>query len=251
MILPAPAPVAKVHSDQRVDEREQLTNGGEIGPINGVSIPMDMITSLRGILLDFDPKRIRHERLSDAARQDPLVFFEEFVRPILARHPVYAGAEARASGLGVHGIIRFAKPIEFRNEGDRQRWAGIVRVIQRLVPTDPDCPGLTALTRPIGSTNSKSGRTVTQISLGEPVSPEAILSLIERVRKEPFRTVAEILFGPGGQSPCPLCQRPDSRLGVQAQSGKCYGTCGNVRLGQLFDVFFPPRVTAGPASAPK
>src|SRR5262249_12037391 len=155
----------------------------------------EMITSVRGIPLDFDPKLFRPERLSAKARKDPALFSKTLVRTWLRRHPVLTKAERRVSGQGIHAILWFDRPVEFATESDRQRWPAIIKVIQRLLPTDPDSPGITALTRPIGSVNSKNGTNVRTLFKGEPVSAAEVLGLFEEARAKPFRTVTTLLFG--------------------------------------------------------
>jgi hypothetical protein len=225
------------------DHREQLCNGGQVGPIEQVSLPEAMITSLRGILLDLDPARFRPEQVPLDVLANPARFYELVISKMLARHPVLAKAEVRVSGRGLHVIIRFEDPVQFADEADRQRWAAIVKVVQRLLPTDPDCPGITALTRPLGSVNSKNGVTVERLHEGEPVSAEEVLGLFEQVRTSPFRTVARLLLGDERVTPYPVCRAAASRLNALDRVGMCYGTCGKVRLGQLYDVFLAPRST--------
>ena len=224
----------------QVDFREQLCNEGRSGPITKVSLPEVMITSIRGIMLDFDPSRFKPEWRSGELG-NPISFFEELIGPMLARHPVLAKAEVRFSGQGLHVIIHFSDPIEFKTEADRQLWKAIVKVIQRLLPTDPDCPGITAMTRPIGSVNSKNGAIVTQLHKGEPVKGEEVLGLFNLAHTSPFRTVARLLFGSERIQPCPICNGPESQLNAMDREGNCYGRCGKVRFYQLFDVFFAPR----------
>jgi hypothetical protein len=224
-----------------VDHREQLYNDGEIGTIQQVSRPESMITSLRGILLDIDPGRLRKSVAAPDVLAHPDKLYKQVVREMLARDPVLNKAEVRVSGRGLHAILRFSPAIELPTEGERQRWAAIVKVIQRLLPTDPDCPGITALTRPLGSVNSKNGAIVRQLLAGESVTAEEVIGLFERVRTSPFQTVAALLFGSGRIQPCPVCNKTDSRLDVLSAIGKCYGCCGKVRLAQLYDVFLEPR----------
>jgi hypothetical protein len=230
-----------VPAAQLNDLREQLVNAGECGPIERVSLPVANITSLRGILLDFDPALFRKEVLPRKGGTNPGTFFEQVIRPILQRHPLFEKGEVRCSGRGLHAILRFGAPIHFVEEADRQRWAAIVRIVHRTLPTDPDCPGLTALTRPIGSINSKSKSDVTLLQQGKPVAAEEVIGLCEAVRKSPFRTIASILFGDSPLATCPVCRKPSTRLDPLDQNGVCYGGCGRVRLGQLFDVFLQPR----------
>jgi hypothetical protein len=221
------------------DVREQICNSGETGTIQQVQLSEAMITSLRGILLDIDPMRFQESVASKKTRQDPQSFFVKVVRGMLSRHPVLGKAEVRNSGTGLHALLWFDKPIEFTSDGDRQRWAAIVKAIQRLLPTDPDCPGITALTRPVGSINSKNGATVQRLKEGEPVTPEEVLGLFNEVRARPFRTVAGILFGGERISPCPVCGT--NRLDVLDRSGVCYGGCGKLTIGQLYDFYLKPR----------
>ena len=45
------------------------------------------------------------------------------------------------SGSGLHLILRLAPPARFPTEGERSKWAGLVRVIQRVLPSDPNALG--------------------------------------------------------------------------------------------------------------
>ena len=224
----------------RVDEREQLVNGGEIGPIKRVSLPLDMITSLNGILLDVDPRLFRSEVAP--IRKDPVKFYNRTLRKMLARDPTLSKAEVRVSGRGLHVILWLSEPVEFQSDAERRRWAAMVKVIQRLLPTDPDCPGITALTRSLGSVNSKrKGAVVRQLHEGEPVPVDDVIALFNQACTHPFRTIAQLLFGKEQITPCPVCDKPGSRLNVLDHTGSCYGHCGKVRVGELFDVFLKPR----------
>ncbi len=233
-------PLKRKKKKSRVDEREQLVNDGEIGPIKQVSLPLDMITSLRGILLDVDPRLFR----GDVApfRKDPVKFYNQTLLKMLARHPTLSKAEVRVSGRGLHVILRLSEPVEIQSEAERQRWAAMVKVIQRLLPTDPDCPGITALTRSLGSINSKrEGAVVHQLHKGEPVPVDDVIALFNQVCTRPFRTIAQLLFGKEQISPCPVCDKTGSQLNVMDHTGSCYGHCGKVYVGELFDVFLKPR----------
>lgn len=223
--------------DQAVDSREQLVNDGLCGPIQQVSLPEEMITSLHGILLDIDPQWLNMARLTELRGSRPKRIYNECIQQMLERHPALAKAEVRHSGTGLHVIIRLSPAVEFAHAGDRQRWAAVIKIVQRLLPTDPQAPGITALTRPMGSVNSKNGKTVQLLKKGEPVSAEEVLELVEQARKAPFRTLMSILLGSERVSPCPICRAQNSSLAGQNHVGKCYGHCGTVQVGQLFDVF--------------
>src|SRR5262249_53490505 len=129
-----------------VDLREQLVNGGAVGQVIAVSLPEAMITSLRAVVRDFDPSLYRREYVSRKALADPKLFCRDLVERWLSRHPVFQKAEVRSSGRGLHVLVHFDRPVEFADSGERQLWAAVVKVIQRLLPTDPGCPGITALT---------------------------------------------------------------------------------------------------------
>ena len=164
-----------INTEFNVDYREQLFNEGKSGPVNEVSTPTGCITSLSGILLDFDPKIFRSSAVDPDIPPDSVAFYENIVRPWLDRHDVARNSELRMSGTGLHSLVRFKEPVVFRTDSERKRWGGIVKVIQASLPTDPDAPGINALTRPIGSINSKSGATVTQLTPGQPVEAETVV----------------------------------------------------------------------------
>lgn len=211
------------------------------GPIQKVSLAEATITTLHGILLDFDPGRL-HPNLADAAvLLCPEKLHREVVRPWLDRHPVFASAEIRSSGRGLHAIVRLSPPVEFETLAQRTKWAAAVKIVQKLLPTDPDCPGITALTRPIGSINSKNGKEVQQLYKGQPVSPVEVLELCGQAVNRPFATVAGLLYPSNRISPCPVCFADGSHLDVLDGVGKCYGSCGKVRVGQIMDRFLSAR----------
>lgn len=224
-------------ADSNVDLREQLANDAQTGPIERVSLPEAMITRLNGILLDIDPGYFRPTIFGHDRPRDVETLYEKFIAPMLARHEVLAGAEVRHSGTGLHVVIRFAEPVKFESGAERERWAGIVRVVQRLLPTDPGAPGITAMTRPLESVNSKNGERVRELREPTPVSPQQVWELYEQVRARPLRTIASILFGAERVTPCPVCRKPDTSLAAMDRAGRCYGSCGKVKLGQLYDVF--------------
>ncbi len=204
------------------DARERLVNEGETGPITMVSIPAAMITKLRGIMLDFDPDLYDPARLPSGATESPEQLFESFVGPMLGRHPLFGKAEVRDTGRGLHALLWLDPAVVFENEAEREKWAGLVEVVQRTLPADPHAPGMTALTRPVGSTNSKTGRPVSVLKPGRPVAPAEIVKFYDEVRAKPFAVVAGMLFG-GKTAPCPCCRKPGTRLGVSSRTGSCYG----------------------------
>ncbi len=224
-----------------VDERLQLFNDRQRGTIEDVSVAEAAITSLHAILLDFDPDRLLRSVVPLSLREDPKKFWKCAIQPWLERSPVLAKSKVVASGRGLHVIIRMSPSVEFETEAERQKWAAVVKVAQKLLPTDPDCPGITALTRPVGSINGKNGKKVRLFRRGEAVSPDEVLGLCKQAVSRPFATVAGLLFGTARIAPCPVCEQEGSRLDVLDHVGMCYGGCGKVRLGQIFDLFLKPR----------
>jgi hypothetical protein len=175
----------------------------------------------------------------------PAVFYEQTVKFWLARHPVLAEAEVRGTGTGLHALIWFAGPVDFATDGQRRRWDGIAQAIQGLLPVDPDQPGITTLTRPVGAINGKNGAPVERLKDGRPVPVEAVEHHFEQLRRAPFRIIMKVLVGAERVRPCPVCRATGTTLSAGNHVGFCYGSCRQVNLGQLYEVFLAPRPTAG------
>src|SRR5262249_39808195 len=139
-----------------VDWRESLANARATGPITEVSIPQERITGLHGILLDVDPRLLKPGNPFCRPAHDPRRFLPP-TQPVPDRHPLAHLAEVRASGTGLHIIMWLEPAVELYSELDQARWDAAVKVIQSTLPTDPNAPGITALTRPLQSINSKNG----------------------------------------------------------------------------------------------
>src|SRR5262249_28132291 len=121
------------------------------------------------------------------------------------------------------------------SEAEQRRWAALVEAVQCSLPTDPQCPGITALTRPAGSVNSKNGRTVEVLQAGTSVTPNAVEEFAARLAAGRFRVIASALLGADRVSPCPVCAGDGTWLDVLDHVGKCYSSCGKVTIGQLYD----------------
>lgn len=236
-----PAEGVSAPPKEKVDLREQLANEGAVGLITDVPLPEANITQLNGIMLDIDPKLYDGRVARKETKADPARFYKKIVRPMLERHPVLAKAQVRASGTGLHVILWFTSPVVFRGEPQRLLWAAVVKVVQRALPSDPDAPGITALTRPVGSINGKNGMPVTMLTKGEPVTPEEAMSLFNEIRVAPVKTIMRILLGEERISLCPICEKPGTSLDAMDRSAKCYGSCGKVTLSQIYDLFLCPR----------
>lgn len=239
--IPPPDPGRKADAcpDRRVDEREQLVNELACGPVGVVSLPEELITSLHGVMFDIDLKWLDPGLLaspdgeSEANPEPALVLYQNHARHWLDRDPVLRNAEVRFTGTGLHALLHIAPAVEFQSPGDRQRWNGLIRAIQCCLPTDPTAPALTALTRPLGSVNGKSGKVVTCLRAGTPVTPEQVRELYDRVRTKPFTTIAMLLYGGERVTPCPVCRAPGQTLAARNNDGFCYGGCGAVKVAQL------------------
>jgi hypothetical protein len=225
----------------KLDRRKQLFNQGSVGPIEEIQVSCERIVQLNGILFDLDPKNYVAGPFTRGLSRDPEKFYKRIVRRWLQRHPTLNNCEVRISGTGLHGILWFQEPIKFENAGDRERWAGIVKVVQAAMPIDSDQPGITATTRDIGSINTKNGATVQQLAEGKPATREEVLTLFEEMCSSPFKTVLKILTGSSSVSPCPVCNGEDTKLTATDYTGRCYGSCGKVKLAQLYDTVLATR----------
>jgi len=225
----------------KLDLRKQLFNEAEVGPIERIQVSTQRIVKLRGILFDIDPPNYRRGPLLRKPSEDPRVFYKRYLRKWLDRDPVLSKCEVRMTGTGLHAILWLDKPIELNTDADRERWAAKVQVIQAALPIDPDQPGITATTRALGSINSKNKQKVVRLKKAEPVSLDEGDDLYERMRSSPFKTVLNILSGRDELAPCPICGGDDTRLASLDFVGKCYGSCGKVKLDRLYDVVLAPR----------
>jgi hypothetical protein len=229
------------------DSREQLCNDRKIGNFFEVQLPLERITALHGFLIDLDPKLYRPGNPIFPPDDDPRVFFEA-VKPVLDRHPLARFAEVRATGTGLHVIVRFNPPAELTSASAQGHWDSMARAVQLTLPGDTSAPGITALTRPVGATNSKNSATVALLRPGEPITPAAVEQYLAGVARAPFKQVVTALLGAEHVQPCPVCRAADSRLDVLDQVGICY-TCGKLRLWQILDLVFVDHEPAPPSGA--
>jgi hypothetical protein len=222
--------------DHAVDAREALCNEGAVGPAGAVQVPTDRVTRLNGLMLDLDPKLLAPGNPLFPPAADPREFLER-VAAVLDRHALLRHAEVRSSGGGLHLVLRFDPPVELTSAADQARWSTLVRAVQCSLPADPNAPGITALTRPVGSVNSKNGAVVAVLRPGQPVDPARVEAFVRGLAGAPFRVVAAVLLGGDRVEPCPVCRKPGSSLAVLDRGGKCYG-CGPVTLEHLFEVVY-------------
>jgi len=227
-----------------VDVREQLFNEGAVGTFEAVQRSEAMIYQPLGILYDLDPSHIQRSSITPEVPTDPREFYLSVVRLWLNRHRVLAKAEVRISGTGLHVILQLSDPPQLDTDSAMDRWKGTVQVLQAALPIDTDQPHITAVTRPIGSINSKNNARVEQLKEGKKVSREELEEFYQQMSLTPFCTVFQILTGVKKLKPCPICNDPKRTLSAMDRVGRCYGGCGNkVKLSQLYDVVLKPRST--------
>ncbi len=240
-------PSAEPQADDvgQVDWREQTFNDGLTGPVEKVSTPQDLITQSRTVMIDIDPQYLTPTLFDSGKGTRATRLYHQTVCHWLDRHPLGKKAEVRSTGSGLHALFHLEPVVVFGSTADRDLWATVVRAMQNTLPCDPNAPGLTALTRPIGSTNSKNDRKVKQLRPGEPIAPEEILQFVDDLRRRPFATVAGILYGADRITPCPVCKANGSTLAALDRVGRCYARCGTVKLVQLVGSFMSDPSTRG------
>jgi hypothetical protein len=223
-----------------IDLREQLFNERAVGPVHAVALVVERITRLHGIMLDLDPGYLRPENKLFTPAADPKTFYEN-VRPVLDRHPVLRFAEVRASGSGLHVILSLSPAVELHTAEEQEKWKHIVCSVQSTLPIDVNMPGINALTRPVGSVNSKNSALVETLKSAEPVTPADVVAYVARLANAQFREVATALLGTERMAPCPICQQKNSSLKILERTGMCYSVCGFVGLPMLFDSIYLPK----------
>lgn len=233
------------------DQREALFNSGAVGTFKEVMVQRHGVTLIRGILIEIDGECLRVGKIINGTPADGFELYDRYVRGWLENHPMLSKAEVRFSGRWLHCILRFADPVEIKSDRRRELWDTVVKAVQRSLPSDPEAPSLLAMTRPIGSVNSKTGRQVELIKAGEPVTELEVLNFAEDLTRRGFATVTQILFGTTTVSPCPICCKADSTLNAAApryrtndpnitNRGSCY-ECGKVTLATLVDLVLKGR----------
>jgi hypothetical protein len=230
------------------DVREQLANERLTGPIHEVQLPLERITTLHGIMIDLDPHLYKPENPYFKPDDDPEIFLHN-ITTVLERHPLARSAEVRATGSGLHLLIWFARAVQMKSAAEQQKWANIVAIVQRTLPGDPNAPGITAVTRPVDSINSKNDRSVRTLRAGQPIDADAVEKYAERISLAPVREIAGVLLGSNRITPCPVCREPKSELSLLDRSARCYRGCGNVDLASILDTVYAQVPAAADVSA--
>ena len=233
------------------DQREALFNGGAVGTFKEVMVQRHEVALILGILIEIDCECLQIGNVIEKMPADGFELYEKHLRGWLENHPLLSKAEVRFSGRGVHCILWFATPVEIKSDRRRELWDEVVMAVQRALPSDPEAPTLLAMTRPVGSVNSKTGRKVELIKPGEPVTEQEVFNFVDDLAQRGFATVTQILFGSTTVSPCPFCREEDSTLSGTApryrtsdpkiiNRGSCYH-CGKVTLNTLFTLVLKGR----------
>jgi hypothetical protein len=241
----------KKMTDDNIDIREQLFNDGLAGKVTEIATPVERITRLNGILLDIDPCLFKPSTFVPDPGLKADQFYEQYVETWLDRHPVLKAAEVRNSGSGLHVILRPERPIEIRDDLDRNRWKARVKVLQAALPTDPMQPGMHAMTRMVGSLN---GKTMTPVSVIRPagmLQEESLLALVDEICNEHLTLQMRVLVGDTSASPCPLCRKEKSQLQVTGNRGRCYDCCNKVDSEKLYKALFVESKNSGTSNAAK
>lgn len=236
-----PSKQAKARAgESQPDLREQMFNEGLIGPIKEVQVSAARITQVRGLMFDLDPGLLQSDGSLGKIPDSPAEFYGKVIKPMLARNPVLDKAEVRNSGSGLHVILRFHEPYQCDTDAAREDISRVAEVVMCLLPIDPLQPGITALTRPIGSVNGKNGAIVKPLAPGEPITYAEVRTLAVQFVASPLSMICEVLFGSDRISPCPVCRHPGSTLVVVPHCGTCYA-CGKVTITHLWSELYQPR----------
>lgn len=227
------------------DIREAMFNSREQGPAHRIAKPVDQVACINGFMVDLDCGILDPAVVGEAAIQSPDNLYEQCVGGWLDRDPVLAKAEVRNTGHGLHVLLWLNEPIICTGE-DARRWDKIARGMRNALPGDPNLNGIIAMTRPVGAMNSKHepAKTVTQLRSGLPITRDQILELSRGVTTNPARLWMRIFHGGERVSPCPLCGRGNTSLGVAGNwQVQCY-ECGRVDAAVLVYRHYSPEFLA-------
>lgn len=200
------------------DVREAFFNGGNVGPATAIQLPLNAITGIDGIVFDIDPGGLVRGNSIFPPDDDPIRFLAGIDR-VLRRHPLLRWAEVRATGTGLHAILRLEGGVELHTDADRDRWENIAVALQCSFPIDPASPGLLRLSRPAGAVNLKNGRPVLPLREGRPVPTSEVERFVGSLSSAPFRVIADVLLGSEGRDICPYCR--EYKFGIHARWGTC------------------------------
>jgi hypothetical protein len=232
---------------QNIDLREALFNDRRVGSAREIQMPREAVTRLHGLVVDLDADVLKPNPWFSPA--DDAEGFYQAVGPVLDRHPILRHAEVRDTGRWLHAVVLFKEVVELKTAKDQDRWTNIHKVLKSSVPADPAAPTLNALTRPIGSSNSKTGRAVRLLRPAAMIPSSALTEWCEAVRRRPFQTIGGVLFGHERLTPCPYCGSEGSYFDLGEIVGFCYGPCQQVPLTRLHAPFLRAPISAAAKGA--
>lgn len=217
-----------------LSERETTFNGRERGPAHAIAKPVDEIAAIQGFLIDVDLKLLDPDVLGESALASAEQLYEKHVRHWLDRDKVLSKAEVRDTGGGVHVLLWLDEPVVCA-AGQQRHWDAVARGLHDALPGDPKLGGIIAMTRPVGALNLKYDppREVRLLREGKPVTQKEVLDLIDRLATAPSRLWMNLVTGANRVSPCPLCRREGTSLGIAgAWRLRCY-ECNTVDAAAL------------------
>lgn len=224
-----------------LSEREAPFNGGERGPAHAIAKPIEGIAAIRGFMIDLDLKLLDPKVIGDEAAGSAEVFYEQHVRHWLDRDPVLKKAEVRDTGGGLHILLQLDEPVIIV-PGQQRAWDGVARGLHGVLPGDPNLSGIIAMTRPVGALNLKYDppREVRLLREGKPVTQKEVLDLINRLTTAPSRLWMNLVTDADRVSPCPLCRKGGTSLGIAGGwKVQCY-ECGRSDAAALVYRFYTP-----------
>ncbi len=216
------------------DNRETLCNARITGHAQIIQYKLEEIVELRGVMVDVDPQYLSTTLPWGHALGDPRSLWIEHIQKGLAAIGLVEFIEARMSGTGLHLVIWFDMPVPLASQRDREIWDARIRLLQSLLLGDPQSPGITALTRPVGSRNSKSQVEVETIHAGRPITAEQFAIIVDQLAAEPARTVIRYVYGSDRVTPCPYCGVVDTTCSALYRNTTSYNCCGKRDLLNLF-----------------
>lgn len=224
-------------SQSKPDRFLRLFNERKIYGKGNVNCDIDAVNQIHGVRIRLNPDKLGGDLIHTvpiAARE----FYNVVVKNWLSQHAVLKKAEVRDLGDGLDVILWLDEPIELSSDRDRNAWADLVQVVQSILPISPKHPSINATTRAVRSINSHTGTEVTRLAKGEPVTRDAIVGLYHEMIDKPFAMVMQVMTGKTQLEPCPVCKVEGSSLVADGGHGSCDGECGQVSLGQLYDLVF-------------
>lgn len=214
--------------------REALFNGGDRGPAFSIARPVDEIAAINGFMVDVDLKLLDPDVLGESSVASPAAFYDRHLCHWLDRDAVLAKAEARDTGGGVHVLLWLDEPVVIP-AGQQRQWNAVARGLHSALPGDPKLGGIIAMTRPVGELNLKYDppHAVRLLREGTPVTQKEVLGLVERLATAPARLWMNLVTGGERASPCPLCRKEGTSLGIAGDwKVQCY-ECGRVDAARL------------------